>query len=92
MLSRKCTLVNEERGLVMKVQEGSSRRSASSAKQSRGQKVWSAIKSNTPKDFIDKDKYHESIGQREAKKYLRENCYHHIECFTTNSLTALMWK
>ena len=92
MLSQKSTLVNEERGLVMKVQEGSSRRSASSAKQSRGQKLWSAIKSNTPEDFIDKDKHHKSIGQREAKKYLRESCYHHIECSATNSLTALMWK
>ena len=82
--------MNEERGLVMRVQEGSLRRNASSTKQSRSQKLWSAIKSNTPEDSIDKDKHHESIGQRVAKKYLRESCYHRIECFTANSLATLM--
>ena len=25
-----------------------------------------------------------------AEKYLRKNCYHHIECSTTNSLAAFM--
>ena len=84
--------MNEERGLVMKVQEGSSKRNASSAKQSRGQKVWFAVKSNTPEDSIDKDKHHESIRQREVKKYLRESCYHCIKCSVANSLAALMWK
>jgi len=27
-----------------------------------------------------------------AKKYLRENCYHRIECSVANSLTVLMRK
>ena len=27
-----------------------------------------------------------------AEKYLRKNCYHHIECSTTNSLAAFMWR
>ena len=62
----------------MRVQEGGLRRIASSAKQSRSQKVWFAIKSNTPKDFIDKDKHHRGLGQRETKKYLKQSCYHRI--------------
>ena len=78
--------------LTMKVWEGSPRRNASSAKQSRGQKVWSAIKSNTPEDSTDKDKHQEEIGQREAKKYLRESCYHRIKGSTANPLAALMWR
>ena len=62
------------------------------AKQSKGQKVWSAIKTNTLEDFIDKDKLQESIRQKEAKKYLGENCYHRIEYSVANSLAALMWR
>ena len=63
---------------------------AFSAEQSRGQKMWSAIESNVPGDSIDNDTHHESTGQREAMKYLRESCYHHIECSAANSLTRLM--
>ena len=84
--------MNEERGMVMRVQEGGSRRNASSAKQSKGKKVWSTIQSNVPRDSVDKDTHHESIGQREVMKYLRESCYHRIECSAVNSLTTLMWK
>ena len=76
----------------MRVQQGSSRRSAFSAKQSRGWKVWFAIQSNISRDSIDKNTHHESIGQKEVMKYLRESCYHHIKCFVANSLAALMWK
>ena len=74
------------------VQKGGSRRNASLAEQSRGQKVWSAIQSNILGDSIDKDIHHESIGQREGMKYLRESYYHRIECSAPNSLTTLMWK
>ena len=42
--------------------------------------------------LIDKDIHHESIGQREGMKYLRESYYHRIECSAPNSLTTLMWK
>ena len=66
-------LVNEERGLVMRVQEGGSRENASLAEQNKGQKVWSAIQSNVPSDSINKNTHHESIGQREVMKYLRKN-------------------
>ena len=79
-------------GLVMRVQEGGPRRNASLAEQSRGQKVWSAIQSNVSEDSIDKDTHHESTGQRGTMKYLRESCYHRIECSVANSLTVLTWK
>ena len=84
--------MNKERGLVMMVQEGGPRRNASSTKQSKDQKVRSAIKSNVLGDSTVKDKYQEGTRQREVMKYLRESCYHHIECSTTNSLAAFMWK
>ena len=61
-------------------------------KQSRGQNEWFAIQSNILGDSIDKNTYHESIGQREAMKYLRESYYHHIKCSAANFLAALMWK
>ena len=76
----------------MIVQEGGPRRNAFSTEQSQGQKVQSAIKSNVPDNYTNKDKYPEWIGQREAMKYLRENCYHRIECSAANSLAALMRK
>ena len=64
--------MNVERNLAIRVQEGGLRRNASLAKQSRGQKVWSAIQSNVLGDSIDKGTHHESTGQREAMTYLRE--------------------
>ena len=76
----------------MMVQKGGLKRNASSAEQSRCQKMWSAIQSNVSEDSIDKDIHHERTGQREAMKYLRESCYHRIECSAANSLAALMWK
>ena len=78
--------------MTEKVGEGGLRRNASSVKQSKGQKVRSALQSNVPRGSIDKDIHHESIGQRGTMKYLRESCYHHIECSIANSLAALMWK
>ena len=49
-------------------------------------------RSNVPGDSIDEDIHYESTGQRKAMKYLRESCYHRIECFVANSLAALMRK
>ena len=56
--------MNEEKGLVMMVQKSGSRRNAFSVEHSRGQNVWFAIQSNVLEDFIDKDIYHESLGQK----------------------------
>jgi len=41
------------------------------AEQSRGQKVWSDIRSNVPDNFTDEDKYLARTRQREAMKYLK---------------------
>ena len=49
-------------------------------------------RNNVLGDSIDKDMHHESTEQRKTMKYLRESCYHHIECFVANSLAALMKK
>jgi len=43
--------------MIAKVWEGSLRRNASSTKQSRGQKDWSALKGDTSKGSTDKDKH-----------------------------------
>ena len=75
----------------MIVQEGGPRRNASSAEQSRGQKVQSPIKSNVSDSSIDENKYQEGTGQREAMKYLSESCYHRIEFSTTNFLVIVVF-
>ena len=76
----------------MITQEGGPRRNATSTMQSRGQKVWSAIKSNISDHSMDEDKYQEGLKQRKAMKYLKESYYHCIEYFTANSLIVLMRK
>ena len=68
------------------------RRSIFSVKQSRDQKVCFVIQSDILGSSIDKDMYYERIGQMGAEKYLRESCYHRIECSAVNSLAALMRK
>ena len=78
--------------MTVKAGGGRSRRSISSAKRSRGQKVCFVIQSDVPGNSIDKDMHGEGTGQIGAEKYLRERYYHHIKCSTTNSLAALMRK
>ena len=56
----------------MVIHEGGLKRNTSSAEQSRGQKVRSDTKSNVSDDSTNEDKYLKGIGQREAKKYLKE--------------------
>ena len=50
------------------------------------------VQDNAPGSSIDKDMHCERTGQMGAKKYLRKNCYHRIECFVANSLAAFMWR
>ena len=63
-----------------------------SAKRIKGQNVCPIIQSDILGNSIDKDMHYERTGQMGAGKYLRENCYHHIECPVANSLAALMRK
>ena len=39
-----------------------------------------------------RDVRHKRTRKMGTQKYLRESCYHHIECFVTNSLAALIRK
>jgi len=75
-----------------KVGEDRSRRSISSAKWSRDQKVFSVIQSDILENSINKDMHYKRTGQIGAEKYLRESCYHRIECSIANSLVTLMRK
>ena len=54
--------------------------------------MYPIIQGDIPVNSIDKDMHYEHIGGMGVKKYLRENCYHRIECSIANSLTALMRK
>ena len=74
------------------VGKGKPRRNISLAKRSRGQKVCPVIQGNIPRNSIDKDIRYERTRQMGDGKYLRKSCYHCIECFAANSLTALMRK
>ena len=56
---QRSALINKRRDLGMIFQGGDSRRNASSAEQSQGQKVWSNNKSNIPDNSTDEDKYQE---------------------------------
>ena len=38
----------------------------------------------------DRDVRHKRTRKMETQKYLRESCYHRIECYAANSLTTLM--
>ena len=78
--------------MAVKARRGKPKRSISSAKQRIGHKVSSIIQSNILGSSIDKDMHCECIGQMGAKKYLRKNCYHCIECSAANSLAAFMWR
>ena len=75
-----------------KAREGKPRRSVFSAERSRGQKVYSVTQDDIPGNSIDKYMHYECTGQMGAGKYLRENCYHRIECSVANSLTTLIRK
>jgi len=72
--------------------KGSSRRSISSAKRSRGQKVCFVIQSNILGNSIDKDMHHERTKQMGAMKYLRESYYYRIKYSAANYLAALIRK
>ena len=57
MLSQKSILVNKDRGLTMRVQEGGPRSNNTLACQSGGRKGWPAIKSSVLGSSIGKDNH-----------------------------------
>ena len=78
--------------MTIKAGRGRSRRSISSAKRRRGQKVCFVIQNDVLGSSVDKDMHCERTRQMGVKKYLRKNCYHRIECSITNSLAVFMWR
>ena len=54
------------------------------------------VNSNDQSDFLgnsnDKDVHHKRTRKMGTRKYLRESCYHCIECSVTNSLATLISK
>ena len=47
---------------------------------------------NLPRSSSDRDMHHEHTRKRGTQKYLRESCYHSIECTAATFLTAFMWR
>ena len=78
--------------MTVKTRRGRLRRSISSAKRRKGQKVRFVVQNDVPRSYIDNDMHCERIGQMGAKKYLRKSCYHCIECSAANFLAAFMWR
>ena len=74
--------------MTVKGGEGGPMRNIPSAKRSIDQNVCPIIQDDVPGSSIDKDMHYERTGQVGAKKYLREICYHRIDCSVTNSLAA----
>ena len=78
--------------MTVKAGGGEPRRNIPSTKQSKYQNVCPIIQGDISGSSIDKDVHYEHTGGMEAKKYLRESCYHCIKCSVSNSLDALMRK
>ena len=54
--------------------------------------MYSNNQGDLPGSSSDKDVPYKRTRRMGTQKYLRESCYHHIECSVTNSLAALMKK
>ena len=54
--------------------------------------IYPIVQSDLPRNSTDSDMHYERAGEMRAQKYLRESCYHCIECSVANSLTVLMRK
>ena len=78
--------------MTVKAGGGGPRRNIPSAKQSKYQNMCPIIEGDITGSSIDKDVHYERTRGMEVRKYLKENCYHCIECSVANSLGALMMK
>ena len=54
--------------------------------------MYSRYHSDLPWNSNDRDVHHEHTRRRGTQKYLRESCYHRIECTAATFLTTFMWK
>ena len=78
--------------MIVKAGGDGPRRNIPLAKRSEDQNMCSIIQGDVLGSSIDKVMHYECTGGMEARKYLRENCYHCIECSAVNALTALIRK
>ena len=54
--------------------------------------MYSNNQGDLPRSPIDRDMHHEQTKMRGIQKYLRESCYHHIECTVATFLAVFMWR
>ena len=54
--------------------------------------MYSNDQSDLPCNSSDRDVHHEHTRRGGPQKYLRKNCYHHIECTAATFLAAFMWR
>ena len=54
--------------------------------------MYSDDQSDLPWNSNDRDVHHDHTRRRGIQKYLRETCYHRIECTATTFLAAFMWR
>ena len=54
--------------------------------------MYSNNQGDLPGSSNDKDVHHKHIRMMGTQKYLRESCYHHIECTAATFLAAFMLK
>ena len=52
--------------------------------------IYSSNQGDIPGSSSDKDVHHKRIRMMETQKYLRERCYHRIECTAATFLTVFM--
>ena len=54
--------------------------------------MYSYNQGNLPRSSSDRDVHYEHTRMRETQKYIKESCYHCIECTAAIFLAAFMWK
>ena len=52
--------------------------------------IYSSNQGDLPGSFSDKDMHHKRIRMMGTQKYLRESCYHRIECTAATFFAAFM--
>ena len=54
--------------------------------------MYSNNQGDLPRNSSDRDVHHEHMRRRGTQKYLKESCYHRIECIAATFLAAFMWR
>ena len=54
--------------------------------------MYSNNQGNLPRNSSDRDVHHKHTRRRGTQKYLRESCYHCIECTVATFLAVFMWR